>query len=115
MLVFLHASRMRAEAKQRPICSEMSLNFRRKFEGLATVSEFTGDTETNDTSDVPLDSSIVCCTPEKYDSCSRCWAEAFHGQTKLVLIDEVHLLSEERGPSHESCVARIRMRLPGAR
>jgi ATP-dependent DNA helicase HFM1/MER3 len=58
---------------------------------------------------------VVCCTPEKYDAFSRVWQEGSHFATQLVLIDEVHLLNDERGSALESCVARLKMRLPGAR
>lgn len=61
----------------------MALNFKKKFEGrgLARVAELTSDT---DMSTGPFEGGIVCCTPEKYDACSRNWIDRVHGQTKLV-------------------------------
>eukprot|EP01048_Picozoa_sp_COSAG05_P016659 COSAG05_NODE_2176_length_3436_cov_7.315134_2_plen_144_part_00 len=54
-------------------------------------------------------------TPEKYDSFSRSWSASLHAHTKLVLIDEVHLLNEDRGSVLEACIARLKCRLPNVR
>ena len=44
-------------------------------------------------------SDIVCTTPEKWDGVSRDWRQRpFVSDVALIVIDEVHLLGEERGP-----------------
>jgi ATP-dependent DNA helicase HFM1/MER3 len=52
--------------------------------------------------------------PGQWDSFSRGW-DATCEATKLVLIDEVHMLNEDRGATLEACVARLRMRMPSTR
>jgi ATP-dependent DNA helicase HFM1/MER3 len=49
-------------------------------------------------------------TPEKWDSLTRKWKElrASISQIELVLIDEVHLLHEDRGPTLEAVVSRMK-------
>lgn len=48
-------------------------------------------------------------TPEKWDSATR---RSFHdlatlAQVQLLLVDEVHLLGEDRGPCLEAVIARM--------
>jgi len=53
---------------------------------------------------------VVCTTPEKWDSITRRWqsnAELI-GEVSLVVIDEVHTLSDDRGATLEAVVARMR-------
>ena len=50
----------------------------------------------------------------QWDSFSRDWGTTCEA-TKLVLIDEVHMLNEDRGATLEACVARLRMRMPATR
>jgi ATP-dependent DNA helicase HFM1/MER3 len=47
-------------------------------------------------------------TPEKWDSITRKWKEIKYlvGQVALLLIDEVHLLHEDRGATLEAVVSR---------
>lgn len=69
------------------------------------VSEFTGDTQLkqNEISS----SHILVCTPEKWDVVTRKTEENFITRNlKLIIIDEIHLLGDERGPVLESIVAR---------
>jgi replicative superfamily II helicase len=43
---------------------------------------------------------VLVCTPEKWDLISRGWRDSgreFVKQCKLLIIDEIHLLGEERG------------------
>lgn len=61
---------------------------------------------------------IVCTTPEKWDGVSRNWkSRSYVKDVALLIIDEVHLLGEERGPVLEVIVSRmryflLRVRLP---
>ena len=49
-------------------------------------------------------------TPEKWDSETRRQCQEFSllAQVQLVLVDEVHLLGEDRGPCLEAVVSRMR-------
>ncbi|PSC72871.1 putative ATP-dependent DNA helicase HFM1 isoform B [Micractinium conductrix] len=80
-----------------------------------TCRELTGDTghegmDSLDTAD------IIAATPEKLDAVTR-GGMRFFSDIGLVLIDEVHLLSESRGASLEAVIARIKVvsRLPEMR
>uniref|UniRef100_A0A4W6G0J4 U5 small nuclear ribonucleoprotein 200 kDa helicase n=1 Tax=Lates calcarifer TaxID=8187 RepID=A0A4W6G0J4_LATCA len=70
-----------------------------------TVSELTGDhqlckEEINAT-------QIIVCTPEKWDIITRKGGERTYTQlVRLIIIDEIHLLHDDRGPVLESLVAR---------
>lgn len=51
--------------------------------------------------------SIIITTPEKWDSLSRGWqGRNYVQQIGLMIIDEIHLLGEERGPVLEVIVSR---------
>lgn len=76
------------------------------------VREFTGDSLENG-KDVLQDADILCVTPERFDSITRRnrhGGMGFFSQVKLVLLDEVHLLSDSRGPCLEAgVVSRLKM------
>ena len=75
------------------------------------VLELSGDTSVDSGKMAKAD--ILICTPEKWDLVSRGWA-AEQGRGKLVkdvgllIIDEIHLLGEERGAVLEAIVSRMR-------
>uniref|UniRef100_A0A673GMM0 RNA helicase n=1 Tax=Sinocyclocheilus rhinocerous TaxID=307959 RepID=A0A673GMM0_9TELE len=70
-----------------------------------TVSELTGDhqlckEEINAT-------QIIVCTPEKWDIITRKGGDRTYTQlVRLIIIDEIHLLHDDRGPVLESLIAR---------
>jgi activating signal cointegrator complex subunit 3 len=69
--------------------------------------ELTGDF----TPDVKLlhSADIVVTTPEKWDGISRNWKKrSYVQQVGLVILDEIHLLGEDRGPIIEVIVSRMR-------
>ncbi|KAL7670073.1 hypothetical protein ACOME3_005011 [Neoechinorhynchus agilis] len=50
---------------------------------------------------------IIVTTPEKWDGVSRMWrSREYVGRVALVIIDEIHLLGEDRGPVLEAIVSR---------
>ena len=55
-------------------------------------------------------SDIIVATPEKWDSISRHWQDsrALVKEVRLFLIDEVHMLQEERGATLEVVVSRMK-------
>jgi activating signal cointegrator complex subunit 3 len=51
----------------------------------------------------------VTTTPEKWDGISRNWRNrAYVKNVALIILDEIHLLGEERGPVLEVIVSRMR-------
>lgn len=53
------------------------------------------------------DSDVIITTPEKWDSISRGWQNRnYVRDVGLIIIDEIHLLGEERGPVLEVIVSR---------
>ena len=73
--------------------------------GLKLV-ELTGD-NTPDTRTI-RDADIIITTPEKWDGISRSWqTRGYVRQVSLVIIDEIHLLGGDRGPTLEIIVSRM--------
>jgi activating signal cointegrator complex subunit 3 len=85
-----------------------------------SVLELSGDTHHDQ---IALDrADILVCTPEKWDLISRGWrgtagnfrdssvssGRAFVKQVKLLVVDEIHLLGEDRGAVLEAIVSRTR-------
>ena len=72
-----------------------------------SVVELTGD-YTPDMNAL-LHSDLLVTTPEKWDGISRHWEHREYVQkVSLLLIDEIHLLGQERGPVLEVIVCRMR-------
>ncbi|KAL4198693.1 hypothetical protein AMTRI_Chr03g47310 [Amborella trichopoda] len=74
--------------------------------------ELTGDSESNDANNLQ-EADIILTTPEKFDAVTRQRIRdgglSFFGDIGLLLIDEVHLLSDPRGAALEAIVSRIKM------
>jgi activating signal cointegrator complex subunit 3 len=84
------------------------------------VLELSGDTHHD--SRVLNEADVLVCTPESWDLTSRGWkgedtiasdtnvskGKAFVRRTRLLVIDEIHLLGEERGAVLEAIVSRTR-------
>lgn len=77
-----------------------------KFKKLnKVVIEVTGDV--TPTAQELNAANIIITTPEKWDSLSRGWqGRNYVQQMGLMIIDEIHLLGEERGPVLEVIVSR---------
>ncbi|PVU92630.1 hypothetical protein BB561_003719 [Smittium simulii] len=57
-----------------------------------------------------LESDIIVTTPEKWDGISRRWISMdYVKQISLVIIDEIHLLGNDRGPILEVIVSRMNL------
>lgn len=55
------------------------------------------------------EADIICTTPEKWDGVSRSWQNrGYVTSVGLIIIDEIHLLGEDRGPILEVIVSRMR-------
>jgi activating signal cointegrator complex subunit 3 len=81
------------------------------------ILELSGDTHHDQRSIQKAD--VLVCTPEKYDLISRGWkggtlgdkgqsGKSFIQRVRLLCIDEIHLLGEERGAVLEAIVSRTR-------
>ncbi|BCR90755.1 ATP-dependent RNA helicase BRR2 [Aspergillus chevalieri] len=69
------------------------------------VAELTGDRQL--TKQQIADTQIIVTTPEKFDVITRKGSEtSYTNLVRLVIIDEIHLLHDERGPVIESIVSR---------
>ena len=69
------------------------------------VSELTGDHQL--TREEIQATQLLVCTPEKWDIVTRKGGERTYTQlVKLIIIDEIHLLHDDRGPVLENIVAR---------
>lgn len=70
-----------------------------------TVVELTGDV-TPDANAI-IKSHVIVTTPEKWDGISRSWQNReYVRDVALIIIDEIHLLGEDRGPVLEVIVSR---------
>eukprot|EP00127_Corallochytrium_limacisporum_P006324 Clim_evm35s225 gene=Clim_evmTU35s225 len=94
-------------APMKALAAEMTENFGKRLAPLGiTVKEVTGDTQL---SKAEISSTqMIVSTPEKWDVISRKGTGdvALTEIVKLLIIDEVHLLHDERGPVIETIVAR---------
>jgi len=69
------------------------------------VSELTGDRQL--TKQQIADTQIIVTTPEKWDVITRKATDmSYTNLVRLIIIDEIHLLHDDRGPVLESIVAR---------
>jgi len=69
------------------------------------VEELTGDRQM--TKQQISETQVIVCTPEKWDVITRKQTDtSYTNLVRLIIIDEVHLLHDERGPVLESIVAR---------
>ncbi|KAH8243911.1 hypothetical protein KR032_011282 [Drosophila birchii] len=93
---------LKALVKER--ISDWEQRFQRSALGLKVV-ELTGDV----TPDIQAirESQLIVTTPEKWDGISRSWQTREYVQhVSLIVIDEIHLLGEDRGPVIEVIVSR---------
>ncbi|XP_053694664.1 U5 small nuclear ribonucleoprotein 200 kDa helicase [Sabethes cyaneus] len=93
-------------APMRSLVQEMVGNFGKRLATYnLTVSELTGDHQLS--REQIAATQVIVCTPEKWDIITRKGGEKTYTQlVRLVIIDEIHLLHDERGPVLESLVAR---------
>ena len=74
------------------------------------VGELTGDHQL--TKQQITETQIIVTTPEKWDVITRKSTDtSYTNLVRLVIIDEIHLLHDERGPVLESIIARTVRRM----
>ncbi|KAF9411851.1 hypothetical protein HW555_009456 [Spodoptera exigua] len=104
--VNVHDFKMIYVAPMRSLVQEMVGTFTKRLSAYnLRVSELTGDHQlTREQIDA---TQLIVCTPEKWDIITRKGGErSFTNLVRLIIIDEVHLLHDERGPVLEALVAR---------
>jgi len=92
------------------LVAEMVGNFNKRLESFnLTIRELTGDMQL--TKQQIEETQIIVATPEKWDIVTRKSGDRTYTElVKLIIIDEIHLLHDTRGPVLEALVARtIRM------
>lgn len=93
-------------APMKALASEMTTNFSKRLQKMGLkVKELTGDTQL--TRQEIQETQMLILTPEKWDVVTRkVDDETLTQLVRLLIIDEVHLLADERGPVIETIVAR---------
>jgi pre-mRNA-splicing helicase BRR2 len=93
-------------APLKALVQEQVGNFGKRLEPYGIkVSELTGDRQL--TKQQIADTQIIVTTPEKYDVITRKATDtSYINLVRLIIIDEIHLLHDDRGPVLESIVAR---------
>jgi len=98
------------QAPTKSLCSERQRDWQAKFGPLdLKCAELTGDTDNAQLRNVQH-ATIIITTPEKWDSMTRKWKDhqKLMQMVKLFLIDEVHILTEDRGATLEAVVSRMK-------
>ncbi|KAK6429883.1 ATP-dependent DNA helicase MER3, partial [Oleoguttula sp. CCFEE 5521] len=98
------------QAPTKSLCAERQRDWQAKFGPFdLQVAELTGDTDIAQLKNVQY-ASIIIATPEKWDSMTRKWKDhqKLMQMVKLFLIDEVHILKEDRGATLEAIVSRMK-------
>ncbi|KAK2782924.1 DEIH-box ATPase [Emmonsiellopsis sp. PD_33] len=93
-------------APLKALVQEQVGNFSARLESYGIrVSELTGDRQL--TKQQIADTQIIVTTPEKWDVITRKATDTSYTRlVRLVIIDEIHLLHDDRGPVLESIVSR---------
>lgn len=92
-------------APMKALAAEITGKFRYRLPVI--VSECTGDTEL--TKEELEKSTVLVCTPEKYDVTTRKISSYLLKNTSLVILDEIHILNDTRGPTIEAIVCRLKL------
>eukprot|EP00899_Mesostigma_viride_P021111 jgi/Mesvir1/29000/Mv17769-RA.1 len=93
-------------APMKALAAEVTATFARRLAPLGlTARELTGDMQL--TKKELAETQLIVTTPEKWDVITRKSSDvAVSSLVRLLIIDEIHLLNDERGPVIETLVAR---------
>jgi len=93
-------------APMKALAAEVTASFSRRLAPLGlSVRELTGDMQLSKKE--MAETQMIVTTPEKWDVITRKGGEvSVAASVRLLIIDEVHLLNDERGPVIETLVAR---------
>jgi pre-mRNA-splicing helicase BRR2 len=94
-------------APMKALVQEVVANFGRRLQSFGiTVRELSGDVSLS--RQEIQETQVIVTTPEKWDIITRKAGDrTFTQLVRLVIIDEIHLLHDDRGPVLEALVARI--------
>lgn len=96
-------------APLKALVAEQTREFQRRLTSQfgVVVNEFTGDSSLSQKE--IAETQILFTTPEKWDVVTRKATESLYAlQVKLLIIDEIHLLHDDRGPVLESIIVRAK-------
>jgi hypothetical protein len=93
-------------APMKALVQEQVGSFSKRLENFGvTVHELTGDSQTM--KQQIAETQIIVTTPEKWDVIARKSTDtSYTNLVRLIIIDEIHLLHDGRGPVLESIIAR---------
>eukprot|EP00053_Salpingoeca_punica_P020082 m.207381 g.207381 ORF g.207381 m.207381 type:complete len:2142 (+) comp17788_c0_seq1:161-6586(+) len=92
-------------APMKSLVQEMVGSFGKRLKPFGIkVDELTGDHQLS--KEQIAETQLIICTPEKWDIITRKASGGLSSLVSLVIIDEIHLLHDDRGPVLESIVAR---------
>jgi len=91
-------------APMKALASEITSKLEKKLP--VVVKEHTGDTELEKYE--IKESAVLVCTPEKFDVSTRKVSSYLLKCVGLIILDEVHILNDTRGPVIEGVVSRIK-------
>ncbi|CAO1628538.1 unnamed protein product [Sympodiomycopsis kandeliae] len=93
-------------APMKALVAEQADNLRQRLQPFGiVVNELTGDSQL--TKQQIAETQIIVTTPEKWDVISRKSSDtSYTNLVRLMIIDEIHLLHDDRGPVLESIIAR---------
>ena len=99
-------------APVKALCQERCSDWGKRLTGIGLKCfELTGDTDQIHSKSLEV-SDLIITTPEKWDSVTRKWKDRsliqFIASIELLLIDEVHLLDDQRGSTLEAVVSRMK-------
>ncbi|PWN44015.1 putative ATP dependent RNA helicase [Ceraceosorus guamensis] len=98
-------------APMKALVAEQTENFRARLSHFGVqVNELTGDSQL--TKQQIADTQIIVTTPEKWDVVSRKSTDSsYTNLVRLMIVDEIHLLHDDRGPVLEAIIARTIRRM----
>ncbi|EPQ30981.1 uncharacterized protein PFL1_01170 [Pseudozyma flocculosa PF-1] len=98
-------------APMKALVAEQAANFRDRLQAYGiTVNELTGDSQL--TKAQIAETQIIVTTPEKWDVISRKSSDtSYTNLVRLMIVDEIHLLHDDRGPVLEAVIARTIRRM----
>jgi pre-mRNA-splicing helicase BRR2 len=98
-------------APMKALVQEMVGNFSKRLHSYGVkVGELTGDSQM--TKQQIAETQIIVTTPEKWDVITRKSTDtSYTNLVRLIIIDEIHLLHDDRGPVLESIIARTIRRM----
>ncbi|KAI8977390.1 Sec63 Brl domain-containing protein [Mycotypha africana] len=105
-LIDLDAFKIVYIAPMKALVAEMVGNFSKRLEPYnIKVAELTGDRQL--TKQQIAETQIIVTTPEKWDVITRKATDrSYTALVRLIIIDEIHLLHDDRGPVLESIISR---------